>query len=152
VSAARVTFLASPAPGGELEEVTGTAARIESVRVVVHRASPRDWRVSEPTTGHAIAVGGADAADALRIARARVELYGGAGALLHAMSHAGATRCVLAATTGGTRPTERHLHSAGLAYLAGGPLDAPDHIAAGYCRYRYGTPEAVTVCRPGWLS
>ena len=153
MSAARVTFRTCPSwHGGEPAEITGTAAHIGGVPVVVHRSPARAWQVSEPTTGRAVSVGGDTAAEALQTARERVALHGGIGSLLHNMAHAGALDGVSASTTGGARPSGARLHSAELAYLAGGPLDAPDRLPAGAhaCRY-YGTREAVTVPRPGWL-
>ena len=153
-----MTFRTSPAtPKSESEEITGTAAVLLGVPVVVHsqpwtNGRGKTWRVSEPVTGRYVSTGGDTPREALAIAAERVALVGGLGALLHNMAHAGALDGVSACTTGGARPSGSRLHSAELAYLAGGPLDAPDRLPAGAhaCRY-YGTREAVTVPRPGWL-
>ena len=158
MSAARVTFRTSPATSKhEPEEITGTAAAHLGVPVVVHshpwpNGRGKSWCVSEPVTGRSISTGSDSPRAALALAAERVALVGGLCALLHNMAHAGALDGVSASTTGGARPSGARLHSAELAYLAGGPLDAPDRLPAGAhaCRY-YGTREAVTVPRPGWL-
>lgn len=149
-----VTFTTSPAnPSHEPQQVTGTPARVLGVSVVVHHNKVSQWQVCEPTTGRSIVKGCTSKASALRRAVERCDLFGGRGALLHNMAHTDRSSAPLA-VTGWARPSSNRLHSPELAYLAGGPLDAPEHLPAGStvaASYTH-IPEGVTVRRAGWFA
>lgn len=150
-----VTFLTSPVRSGEMPQyATGTASRLLSVRVVVHFDKVNQWQVCEPTTGRNIIRHCATRASALRRAAERCALFGGVGALLHNMAHCADDTSTAATTTGGMRPSSNRMHSPELAYLAGGPLDAPERMAAGSTVAACYTkrPEVVSVARAGWFA
>lgn len=147
----KITFLTNPAiPNVTPQWLTGTHCTVAGVPRVVHRGASDEttWQVSEPITGAHISRFAKTRASAVADAERIVAIVGGHAALLHNMAHFGAIGALAQCTTAGRRPSGAVLHSAELAYLAGGPLDAPEWMPAGsHVGARYNGQSEVAIVR-----